>query len=371
MTLYLDHAATTPMRPEALDAMRSVGFGNPSGIHLVARRAKDLLEDARERVAALVGAQPREVVFTGGGTESDNLAVIGGVLAGDRRLVTSPVEHDAVLESAEFLRRIGHEVTTVSVDRWGRVDPDEVEAASGRQPAVVSIMAANNETGVIEPVRDVVDAVRSHGTLVHTDAVQAFGSAELNVDDLGVDLMTLAAHKFGGPKGVGVLYVRQGTRLEPLVHGGGQESGLRSGTQNVPGIVGMAAAMEAAVADRERFRADVEEARRRFEHHLVGAVSGLTINAPADGRLVQHSHIRIPGVRNDVLLIRLDRAGVAASAGSACQSGASDVSHVLTAMGFTPTEARECLRFSFGWTTAPEDGDTAAEAVIAALEGLR
>lgn len=369
--LYLDHAATTPVRPEAIEVLNAVGFGNPSGIHRIARESKNLLEDARERAAALIHASPGEIVFTGGGSESDNLAVIGAVLAADTPLVTSPVEHDAVLESATFLQRLGHDVRIVSVDRWGRVDPDEIIEATGGGKAVVSIMFANNETGVVEPVRDVVQAVRSTGGIVHTDAVQAFVSEPLDVGELGVDLLTLAGHKFGGPKGVGLLYVRSGTRLEPLVHGGGQEWGLRSGTQNVPGIVAMVTAMEAAANDRERFRSDVAEARRRFETRLGEKIEGFEINAPLDDRLVQHSHIRIPGVRNDTVLIRLDRAGVAASAGSACQSGAADVSHVLTAMGFTPSHARESLRFSFGWTTTPADGDEAALAVLAATDDLR
>ncbi len=371
--LYLDHAATTLPRSEALAAMASVGYGNPSGIHGVAREAKDLLEDARETAARLIGAQPAEIVFTGGGTEADNLAVIGAALARDASIVTSAVEHDAVLESAAFLARLGHRVEVVGVDRMGRVDPDRIAAAAARGPSVVSVMTANNETGVIEPLAEIVAAVRTAfpEVIVHTDAVQAFVSEPIDVDVLGVDLLTLAAHKFGGPKGVGLLYVRHGTKLEPLVHGGGQEIGLRSGTQNVAGIAGMAAAMEATTADRERFRSDVGEARRRFEQRLAEEVDGFEINAPIEGRLVQHSHIRVPGVRNDTVLIRLDRLGVSASAGSSCQSGAADISHVLSAMGFSPSQARECLRFSFGWTTAPGDGDTAADMVLQAIEGLR
>jgi cysteine desulfurase len=367
MSLYLDHAATTPGRPEAVSAVHNVGFGNPSGIHKTARVAKNILEDARERAAALLGARSTEIVFTGGGSESDNLAVIGSVVAGERRLVTSPIEHDAVIESARYVERLGYDVRFVSVDRWGKVDPAEIAALAAARPSVVSVMLANNETGVLEPIPSIVEAAHPHGAIVHTDAVQAFVSQPIDVDELGVDMLTLAAHKFGGPKGVGLLYVRSGTRLEPLVHGGGQEWGLRSGTQNVPGIVGMVTAMQATVEDRDRFRASVSEARRRFEGRLQANIEGLEINAPLDGRLVQHSHVRIPGVRNDMVLIRLDQAGVAASAGSACQSGAADVSHVLLAMGFDTARARECFRFSFGWTTVPEDGDAAAEAVLYAI----
>ncbi|MFZ0492610.1 MAG: cysteine desulfurase family protein [Acidimicrobiia bacterium] len=371
MTLYLDHAATTPGRPQAMAAFQAAGFGNPSGIHRTARDSKNHLEDAREQAATLIGASSREIVFTGGGSESDNLAVIGAMLASDLRLVVSPVEHDAVIESARFVERLGHDVKFVSVDHWGRVDPVEIAAATEGRPSVVSVMLANNETGVIEPVRAVADVAHARGAIVHTDAVQAFVSEDVDVDELGVDMLTLAAHKFGGPKGVGLLYVRSGTRLEPLVHGGGQEWGLRSGTQNVPGIVAMVAAMHATVKGRERFRTDVGEARRRFENRLVDQIEGLEINAPVDARLVQHSHVRIPGVRNDVVLIRLDQEGVAASAGSACQSGAADVSHVLSAMGFDAARARECFRFTFGWTTLPEDGDTAADAVLRAIGGER
>lgn len=368
MTLYLDHAATTPIRPESAAAAAGVGFGNPSGIHQTARTAKNLLEDAREQVATLLGAHPGEIVFTGGGSESDNLAIVGAVLAEDRQLVVSSVEHDAVIEAARFVERLGHTTHVLKVDRWGRVDPSDVSRAVRDRPSVVSVMLANNETGVLEPIRTIVEAAHAEGAIVHTDAVQAFVSQPIDVDELGVDMLTLAAHKFGGPKGVGLLYLRSGTRIEPLVHGGGQEWGLRSGTQNVPGIVGMAAAMRAAAADRDRFRNDVAEARRRFEEGLRAGVEGFEINAPVDGRLVQHSHVRIPGVRNDMVLIRLDRAGVAASAGSACQSGATDISHVLSAMGFEPERARECFRFTFGWTTRPEDGDEAAAAVLRAIE---
>nr|MBO2498576.1 cysteine desulfurase [Acidimicrobiia bacterium] len=372
--LYVDHAATTPMRPEVAEAMRpfySDTFGNPSGVHEISRRAKDALEEARERVAQILRCEPLEVVFTSGGTESDNLALKGAALAAGRRggVVTVATEHEAVLQSAAFLSRIGCPVKILGVDRDGLVDPEAVAAAVDEETAVVSVMWANNETGVIQPVAEIAAAVRavSDRVLVHSDAVQAAVSEEVTFDD--VDLLTIAGHKFGGPKGVGVLVVRSGTLLEPVLHGGGQELGRRSGTHNVAGAVGFATALELAVADRERFRRDVGEARRRFEERLISKRPDVVINAPEDRRLVQHSHVRIPGTRNETVLIRLDRAGVAASAGSACQSGASTPSHVLTAMGRTFEEARESLRFSFGWTTRPEDGDELADAVVAAVEG--
>jgi cysteine desulfurase len=284
-------------------------------------------------------------------------------------VVTVATEHEAVLQSAAFLSRIGCPVKILGVDRDGLVDPEAVAAAVDEETAMVSVMWANNETGVIQPVAEIAAAVRavSDRVLVHSDAVQAAVSEEVTFDD--VDLLTIAGHKFGGPKGVGVLVVRSGTLLEPVLHGGGQELGRRSGTHNVAGAVGFATALELAVADRERFRRDVGEARRRFEERLISKRPDVVINAPEDRRLVQHSHVRIPGTRNETVLIRLDRAGVAASAGSACQSGASTPSHVLTAMGRTFEEARESLRFSFGWTTRPEDGDELADAVVAAVEG--
>jgi cysteine desulfurase len=376
--MYLDHAATTPMRPgvwEAMEPYAQDSFGNSSGSHATAQRAKNALEEARERAAQLLGAAPLEIVFTSGGTEADNLAVTGVALAGDRRggVVTSAIEHEAVLESARFVARLGCPVTVVGVDRWGLIDPAAISEAVNEETAVVSVMAANNETGVIEPVAKLADAARSvqPSVAVHTDAVQAFISEEVTVELLRVDLLSLAAHKFGGPKGVGLLYVRDGVHLEPVLHGGGQELGRRSGTHNVMGAVGMVAAMEQTVADRERFRETVGAAREVFEKGLKTAFSELVLTAPADARLVQHTHVRIPGVRNETALVRLDQAGLAASAASACQSGAATVSHVLTAMGMTPDDARHCLRFTFGWPTRAEDGATAASLVVETLRGLR
>lgn len=373
--LYLDHAATTPIRPEVREAMAPFAdesYGNPSGAHGVSRAAKNALEEARDRAAALLGAHPLEIVFTSGGTEADNLAVKGAVLSeGHRRgLVTSTVEHDAVLRSGDYLASLGRPVSRVPVDRLGRIAPEDVVAALDDHTALVSVMTANNETGVSLAVREVATGVKAADpdVLVHTDAVQAFVSDEMTVD--GLDLVTLSAHKLGGPKGIGLLYVRSGVALQPVIHGGGQELGRRSGTHNVMGAVGMAVAMEGAVKDRDRFRADVGAARDLFEEKVLLAIPGSEINAPRDQRLVQHSHIRFPGIRNETLLARLDQRGLAASAASACQSGAARPSHVLLAMDFSPEEARECIRFSFGWTTRPDEGAAAAEIVIDAMEGL-
>lgn len=366
------------MRPEVWEAMSphvAEIYGNASGSHSAARTAKNALEEARERAAALLGAKPMEVVFTGGGTEADNLAIQGTALAGGRRggVVSTVVEHEAVLETASFLKGLGCRVTLVGVDHIGRVDPDQVAGAVDDETAVVSVMTANNETGAVQPVRQVSDAVKAvNGSVaVHTDAVQAFISQPIDVDELGVDLLSLAAHKFGGPKGIGLLYVRSGVGLAPVMHGGGQELGRRSGTHNVMGAIGMAKAMELTVADRARFVLEVGEARLRFENRLHVSIPDLEVNAPFDARLVQHSHVRIPGVRNETLLVRLDQRGLAVSAGSSCQSGAADISHVLAAMGFSDEVARQCLRFSFGWTSSPEDGDAAAVIVSEAVASLR
>jgi cysteine desulfurase len=378
--LYLDHAATTPMRPEAREAMApflGAEFGNPSGVHAVSRRAKDALEDARERLAALLGAaHPLDVVFTGGGTESDNLGVAGPALAGAARggVAVSAVEHEAVLETARFLGRLGCPIRVIPVDPWGRVAPSDAAAAVESGTRVVSVMVANNETGVVEPVAEMAAAARAAApsVVVHSDAVQALASRPVTLSGLGVDLLTIASHKVGGPKGVGALVLRGGIDLEAVVHGGGQELNRRSGTHDVAGIVGMAAAVEAAVADRDRFVGDVGEARKRFESGLMAAVPDLVFTlGDAAERLVQHSHFRVPGVTAETMLIRLDELGVAASAGSACASGALETSHVLAAMGVDPVAAAECVRFTFGWTNRPEDGDAAAAAVAMVVEGLR
>lgn len=376
--LYLDHAASSPLRPEAWEAMapfQAGGYGNPSGGHAVSRRAKNALEDARDLAASLIGADPLEIVFTGGGTEADNLAVKGRAFAGGRLggVVASPVEHDAVLRSAEFCRRAGRPVTLVKVSPDGLIDPAEAASHVTPQTAVVSVMLANNETGVRQPVEEAARAVKAAhpSAAFHTDAVQGYVSEGVDVDALGVDLLSLAAHKFGGPKGAGLLYVRSGTLLEPLIHGGGQELGRRSGTHDVMGAAGMAAAMLALEEDRSGFRARAGAERDSFEAALSALVPEALFTAAGAPRMVQTSHVRIPGVLNEVLLARLDLAGAAASAASACQSGAAAVSHVLEAMGMAPAEARECLRFSFGWSTSEGEGRKAARLLALQVEALR
>jgi cysteine desulfurase len=361
--VYLDHAATTPMRPEVREAMEPYladSFGNASGSHGVSRRAKNALEEARESVSEALGCRPQEIVFTGGGTEADNLAVKGAAMSnGLGGVVTVATEHEAVLESADFIRRLGGQVVVVGVDGNGQVDPDEIAAAVTPETQIVSVMWANNETGAVQPLPAIIERLGGR-VPVHTDAVQAFISEEVTVE--GLDLLSLAAHKFGGPKGVGVLYVSDGLTLEPVLHGGGQELGRRSGTQNVAGAVGMAEAVRRTVADRDRFRARVGEIRERFEALVE---DGTARTVPSDKSLVQHSHLRLVGQRNETLLVRLDQRGVAASSASACQSGANTVSHVLEAMGVD--HPREHLRFSFGWNSTMTDAERAAAAVRDAI----
>lgn len=374
--IYLDHAATTPSRPEARAAMEPWlhdRFGNPSGVHAVSRGAKDAIEEARERVADAVGAaHPLEIVFTGGGTDADNLAVIGAAIERPGGVVTTAIEHDAVLESARFVERLGHAVRVVGVDDEGRVDPDDVVAAVDDDTAVVSVMSANNETGVVQPVRQIGEllAADAPGVLFHTDAVQAFASLPVTVKETGADLISISAHKIGGPQGVGCLYVRDGARLEPVIHGGGQELGRRSGTHNVAGIVGFAAAVDAAAADRLRYRSVVGGTRDRFEAELGTRVK-MDVTGAGSERLVSHAHVRFPGVRSETLLIRLDEAGIYAAAGAACHSGAQLTSHVLDAMGIPADEGAEYVRFSFGWVDVTATGGEAAAIVADVVETLQ
>ncbi len=376
--IYLDHAATTPLRPEVREAMGPyLGevFGNPSGIHEVSRRAKNAVEAAREAIADLLGAaRPLEVVFTGGGTESDNLAVAGRALAGAGRggVVTVSTEHDAVLETARWLAKLGCDVGVVPVGAGGTVSPEEVAAHVGAETVLVSVMVANNETGALQSVAEVVERVRARrdGVTVHTDAVQAFLTGEVTVASTGADLISLSGHKLGAPKGVGVLYVRDGVDLEPVIHGGGQELGRRSGTHNVAAIVGMAEAMRLAAAQRETLAGLLAAERDAFEERLAGRRPDVAVTAAGVARTPQHSHVRFPGIGAETLLIRLDRAGVAASSGSACHSGAIEPSHVLEAMGLSPTQARQGVRFSFGWVTRPGDGAAAADLVASVVNDL-
>ena len=369
--VYLDHAATTPLRPEALEAMLpflTEAFGNPSGSHAVARRAKQAIEEARETVADALGARPNEVVFTAGGTEADNLAVHGVYEAVGGAVVCTSVEHHAVLHPVEHL---GGRV--VAVDGGGIVDLDGLARALDADVALVSVMLANNEVGVVQPLADVATVVRdlAPNAVLHTDAVQAF--PWLDVTELAADaqLVSVSAHKFGGPKGVGALVVRGGVDLAPMILGGGQERDLRSGTHNVAGIVGMAAAARATLDTRKAVVDRVRPLRDRLADAIVAELPDVVETGDRARKVAGNCHLRFRGIESEALLVLLDQAGVCASAGSACASGAIEPSHVLTAMGVARDDALGSLRLSLGPTTTAADVDRAIAAVVDAVRTLR
>jgi cysteine desulfurase len=365
---YLDHSATTPVDPRVVETMLPYWtevYGNPSSLYGLGRRAAVALEDARGRCARVLNCQPAEIVFTGGGSESDNLALRGVGLAaaakGKRHIITTPIEHHAVLHTAtDLAERFDFEVTQVPVDRSGLVDPAAVAAAIRPDTALISVMYANNEVGTIEPIAAIGAIARRHGIPCHTDAVQAGGQLALDVQQLNVDLLALSAHKFYGPKGVGLLYVRRGTRLLPVQTGGSQERGRRAGTENVPYIVGMARALELAQAERAVEAARLQGLRDRLIAGLVAHIPDVALTGHPVQRLPGHVSLVIRGVEAQSLLIALDLAGVAASSGSACASGAPTPSHVLTAMGFASTEALGALRLTLGRENTEDDVDFVA-----------
>ena len=368
---YLDHAATTPLRPEALDAMLpflTEHFGNPSGSHAVSRAARAAVDEARVTVATALGCGAGEVVFTGGGTEADNLALAGVVARRGGSVVCSAVEHHAVLHTT---RSLGGRV--VGVDATGVVDLDALAAALDADVAVVSVMLANNEVGTVQPLADVARVMgrAAPRAVLHTDAVQAFPWLDVATLAAPAALVAVSAHKFGGPKGVGALVVRAGTEVEPLLHGGGQERDRRSGTHNVAGIVGMAAAMAATVADRDAVNARVAALRDRLADGLLAAVPGAVETGHRSGRVAGNCHMRFPGIESEALLVLLDDAGLCASAGSACASGALEPSHVLAAMGVPREEALASLRLSLGVTTTDDEVDLALKTIPEAVARLR
>ncbi len=367
--IYMDHSATTPVDPRVVEAMAPFWtelFGNPSSVYGLGRRAASALEEARRTVARILHCQPAEVVFTSCGTESDNLAIRGVALAaaakGKRHLITTPIEHHAVLHTvADLSERFDFDVTQAPVDRTGLVDPAAVEAAIRPDTALISVMLANNEVGTVEPIGEIGALARRHGVPFHTDAVQGAASLPLDVDALNVDLLALSAHKFHGPKGVGLLYVRKGVRLGPVQTGGSQEKGRRAGTENVPYIVGMAAALELADAGREQEAARLLTLRERLLTGLLERIPDMELTGHREQRLPGHLSFIVRGVEAQNLLIALDLAGIAASSGSACASGAPTPSGVLRAMGYTSDEALGALRLTLGRLTTAADVDTVLE----------
>jgi cysteine desulfurase len=373
--VYLDHAATTPLRKEVCDAMRALQeerFGNPSSLHRWGRQARAALEDARARLAAILGASPSEILFTRGGTEADNLAVLGRSRATPGSpVVCSAIEHKAVLAAAQAAHAEGTPLQVLPVDADGVVSPDALDETLTARPALVSIMWVNNEVGCIQPVQRLAERCREAGVTFHTDAVQAFGKLPVRVDSCPVDLLSISAHKLGGPKGVGALFVRRGTPVVPLIHGGGQERGLRPGTEDVAGAVGFALAAELAEACRQQEMQRLGVLRDRLEAGLRAAVPDLVVNACHAERIPTLCNVSIPEADSEMLLITLDMGGIAASSGSACSSGASAPSHVLTAMGIPAEVAGPSVRFSLGHTTTAEDIEAVISAFPALVERLR
>jgi len=375
-SVYMDYAATSPLWPEVRAAMAPYlddRYANASSIYAAAREARKAIEEARETIASAVGARPDEVIFTSGGTEADNIALQGVAFRarneGRDGIVVSAIEHHAVLDTARWLGRNGYRVTEVGVDGNGVIDEIALRAAVDRKTAVVSVMTANNEVGSIQPVALCAEVARAAGARFHTDAVQAL--QWIPIDAAEADLIALAAHKVGGPKGVGALIVRRGVGVEPLVHGGGQERGLRSGTYNVAGIAGFGAAVEATRAAREQLVPRVRALRDRLQEALVEKISGVTVNAAKAERLPNNCNVCIDGIESEPLLLLLDAAGIAASSGSACQSGAAEASHVLTAMGVPKDRAMGALRLTLGRDSSADDVDTVVEHVVAGVQRLR
>ena len=375
--IYMDHNSTTPVHPAVLDAILPYykgTFGNASSVHIFGREARVAMEEVRERIAEFIGAQPREIIFTSGGTESDNFSIIGVASENSKKgkhIITSAIEHPAVLNTCKHLETHGFEVDYLGVDRYGMISLEELRKTIRDDTILITIMFANNEIGTIEPVREIGEIAKEKGVIFHTDAVQALGKVPINVDELGIDLMAASAHKIYGPKGVGILYMRRGIKVEPLVRGGHHERNRRGGTENVAGIVGFGKAIEIAAADME------EEGKREW---------GLTekLKAGFQDRVEyvyanSHSTQRLPGTMNlsfeflegESILLNLDMKGVAVSTGSACTSGSLEASHVLLALGLPPATAQGAIRFSLGRDNTEADVDYVLEELPPIIQRLR
>jgi cysteine desulfurase len=377
--IYLDHAATTPLHEQALEAMipyLAERFGNPSSIHRLGRQALDALDDARDTIAAVLGANPKEIIFTSGGTESNNLAIKGVALAQQRagkgqHLITSAIEHHAALHAFEYLEAFGFEVTILPVDPYGMVQPGDLRAAIRKDTTLVSIMYANNEIGTIQPIAELGAICRERGVIFHSDAVQAAGSLPLQVRDLNVDLLSITAHKFYGPKGVGALYARRGVPLLPQIAGGGQERRRRAGTENVAGIVGMAKALQIAEQQRPVYVAHCVALRDRLASGLLDRIAGTMLNGHPTQRLPNNVNILLADVEGESVLLLLDQHNIAASSGSACTSGSLEASHVLLALGLPHERAIGSVRLSIGRETTNADIDTVLDVLPPLIEQLR
>ncbi len=374
---YLDYAATTPTHPEVVAAMLpyfTEAFGNPSSIHFHGQEAKQALEEARDKVAALIGAESEEVIFTGSGTEADNFALKGVAYANESRgnhIITSTIEHHAVSETAKFLERRGFRVTYLPVDEYGLVDPDDVRRAITDKTILISLMQANNEVGTIEPIAEIGRIAREAGVYLHTDAVQTVGHIPVDVNELRVDLLSMSAHKFYGPKGVGALYIRKGTKLVPFIHGGEQESGWRASTHNIPGIVGLGRAVELAQQEMAEEAERVTHLRDRLIDGFRERLDHIRLNGHPTNRLPNNVSVTVDFVEGESVLLNLDLEGISASTGSACSSSSLEPSHVLLAMGLLQEQAHCSLRFSLGKWTSEEDIDRVLEVMPKVVAKLR
>ena len=375
--IYLDYAATTPVSDEALKAMMpyfSEKWGNPSGVYASAREGRRAVENARKLVAALIGAEPQEICFTSGGSESDNLAVRGTAYAlkeKGRHIITSAIEHHAVLDTCRQLEKNGFEVSYILPDRDGRIDPAKIREAIREDTILVTVMAANNEIGTIEPIAEIAEAAHEKGIVFHTDAVQAAGAVPLDVKACGADLLSISAHKIYGPKGTGALYIRQGTKLAPQITGGNQEKKMRAGTENVPAIAGFGEAARIAAENLEVNADHNRRMRDRLINSILSTVPGSALNGGRENRLPNNCSFRFEGIDGEALLLRLDLAGVEASAGSACTAGSPESSHVLKAIGLTEEQAKSSLRLTTGRYTREKEIDETARLIREITADLR
>jgi cysteine desulfurase len=375
--VYLDHAATTPTHPEAAKAMLPYFtdvFGNPSSIYSCGREARGAVEEARTKVAELIGARSEEIIFTGGGTEADNHALKGVAYANERKgnhIITTSIEHNAVLEVCKFLERRGFKITYLPVDEYGLVAPDDVKRAITDRTILISVMHANNEVGTIEPVEEIGKIAREAGVYFHTDAVQTVGHIPVNVDELKADLLAISAHKFYGPKGVGVLYVREGTRLVSLMHGGGQEKKCRAGTENVPAIVGLGKAVELAGQEMGKEAERLAHLRDKLIKGLLEKIDNIRLNGHPTRRLPNNVNVSVDFVEGESLLLNLDLEGICASTGSACGLASPEPSHVLLALGLPPEQAHGSLRFTLGRENTEADVERVLEVLLGIVARLR
>jgi len=375
--VYMDNNSTTAVHPDVLEEMLpyfSSKFGNPSSIHQAGQEAKAALDKARERVAGLIGASAEEIFFTGGGTEADNLAIVGYALANASRgkhIITSAIEHKAVLEPCGFLEKSGFRVTRVGVDGNGTVRFDEIEEAVSDDTILISVMMANNEVGTIQPFEEIGRLARKRGIAFHTDAVQAGGKLEIDVGKTGASLLVLSAHKMYGPKGIGALYVKRGVRLDPIIRGGGHEKGRRSGTENVPAIVGFGKAAEIMAREQKSGMEKLRRLRDSLEKGILDKVADVRINGAEAPRVPNTSNVSFESVEGESLVLSLDLEGIEVSTGSACSSGAEGPSHVLSAMGIPPFVAQGSLRFSLGLDNTEDDVARVLEILPGIVERLR